>query len=147
MDHRAIVAIALGIVCATCPNYVFPAQTAHVASFTSEQAAQGQLVFYEHCAECHGADLQGVSAPALSGSARSNLGSQSPLAVKTYIYNAMPVGNVGILRSAELVEVTAFLMRQNGRRPGRTPLSLASIDRDTTTLASEAPGHKVLGGR
>ena len=34
-------------------------------SFTDEQANKGQIVFYENCAECHGAQLEGNSGPAL----------------------------------------------------------------------------------
>jgi len=122
-------------------SYALAAQsapTAQRASFTSAQAAQGRNVFYLRCAECHGADLQGVNAPALAGSERGNLDSQSPIAVESFIDAAMPIGNVGILSPDDLVNVTAFLMQQNGRSPGGAPLTLAAIKRDTAALSG---GH------
>ena len=35
--------------------------------YTNAQAARGATVYAQHCAQCHGANLQGESGPALTG--------------------------------------------------------------------------------
>ena len=40
-----------------------------VAGFTPAQAQEGSVVFKESCAQCHGGQLEGGSAPALAGPA------------------------------------------------------------------------------
>jgi mono/diheme cytochrome c family protein len=37
------------------------------ALFTNSEAAQGRIVFEQHCAACHGDDLHGKIGPALIG--------------------------------------------------------------------------------
>ena len=39
-------------------------------SYTAAQAWRGRLAYYEHCAECHGGNLGGVTGPALAGRRR-----------------------------------------------------------------------------
>jgi len=44
-----------------------PAKSTGSAPYTKQQVAQGSDVYGKDCAVCHGANLQGISAPALTG--------------------------------------------------------------------------------
>ncbi|HME22717.1 MAG TPA: c-type cytochrome [Acetobacteraceae bacterium] len=44
-----------------------PPRSAGSAPYTEQQVAQGGEVYAHKCAVCHGADLQGISAPAPTG--------------------------------------------------------------------------------
>jgi len=85
------------------------------------------------CSYCHGANLAGVFAPALAGSG-SNVPYQSPGAIYGYTSVYMPVGNAGGLRQEDYVDITAFLMQQNGRIPSSTPLTLTAINDDQSPM-------------
>lgn len=91
-------------------------------SFTDAQATKGQILFYENCAECHGATLEGNFGPALSGDG-SNVQWQSVTYVWTYMTAHMPAGNAGALRPDEYLEIMAFLLKMHGNPAGIAPLT------------------------
>src|SRR5436190_21064476 len=67
--------------------------------FTADQAQRGQAAYGEHCASCHGANLDdGPFAPPLSGmDFRQKWGDQSPEALFTRTATAMPPARPGSL--------------------------------------------------
>ncbi len=91
-------------------------------AYTDAQAVKGQILFYENCAECHGASLEGNFGPALAG-ADSNVQWETVSYVWTYMTAHMPAGNAGGLRPEEYLEIMAFLMKTHGHAPGAAPLS------------------------
>ncbi len=97
--------------------------------YTSAQAATGAKVYAANCARCHGADLEGVSGPALKGADLSAPGAEGKLTVSdifkymTNMTNLMPAGNPGSLTHDQYVDVMAFLLRENGNPIGTKPLS------------------------
>lgn len=110
-----------------------PAPPAGAASFTADQAYQGRFTFIAQCAECHGGDLQGHFGPPLQGP-DSNVPWQTPKNIWSYMTVHMPVGNAGGLPQRDYLNVMAFLMQSNGRRPGRAELSAAAIATDPAAL-------------
>src|SRR2546430_16926865 len=46
-----------------------PAASSLPAVFSTDQAKKGRQIYSASCADCHGAELEGVAAPALAGPA------------------------------------------------------------------------------
>jgi alcohol dehydrogenase (cytochrome c) len=80
------------------------------APYSAQQVAQGGSVYAKACASCHGANLQGISAPALTGPAfgRSHLNAAQ---VRTVVMQTMPLTNPGSLTPDEYASVMAYLLR------------------------------------
>jgi mono/diheme cytochrome c family protein len=94
--------------------------------YTPEQAAAGAKLYADACARCHGANLEGVSAPALKGADFSAPGAEGKLTVKDifkYTTSLMPAGNPGSLTREQYVAVMAFILKENGNPAGSKPLS------------------------
>jgi mono/diheme cytochrome c family protein len=94
--------------------------------YASGQAAAGAKLYAASCARCHGADLEGVSGPALKGADLTAPGAQGKLTVGDifkYMVNLMPAGNPGSLTHDQYVDVMAYLLRENGHPAGSRPLS------------------------
>jgi alcohol dehydrogenase (cytochrome c) len=79
------------------------------APYTKQQVAQGSEVYIKACAVCHGANLQGISAPALTGPAfgRSHL---NALQLRSVVTQTMPLTAPGSLKPNEYASVMAFLL-------------------------------------
>lgn len=107
----------------TVPTHA-PTQSA-VPSFTDEQARRGQIAFYENCAECHGAQLEGNFGPALDDS-HGNVQWESVSAVFSYLTASMPFGNAGGLPRNEYLDIMAFLLHAHGHHPGAAALTVGA---------------------
>jgi mono/diheme cytochrome c family protein len=107
-------------------SYVQGRAPAYAASgdvvFSAAQVAQGAKVFAANCASCHGANLEGVSAPALGGK-QSGLAQQSIGEAYAYISEQMPMTAPASLSSAQYLDVLAYLLDKHGRKPGTRPLT------------------------
>jgi mono/diheme cytochrome c family protein len=79
------------------------------APYTQQQVAQGSQVYAAACAICHGANLQGTSAPPLTGPGfgRSHLDASQLRGVVT---QSMPLTAPGSLKPDEYAAVMAFLL-------------------------------------
>jgi alcohol dehydrogenase (cytochrome c) len=86
------------------------------APYTLQQAAQGGEVFAKSCALCHGANLEGLSAPALTGAgfARSHL---TAAQLRTVVTQTMPLTAPGSLSPADYAAVMAFLLSRDCVEP------------------------------
>lgn len=103
------------------------------ASYTADQAWQGRLTYYAHCAECHGGGLGGNIGPALAGG-DDRTQYETGADVYAYVATHMPHGNPGGLSATEYVNVMAFLYQQHHRAPGKRPLTAATLAADATKL-------------
>ncbi len=92
-------------------------------SYNASQAVLGAKAYTQNCASCHGANLKGVSAPALVGSS-SSIASQSVSEVYTYVSQQMPMTAPGSLSTKEYVDILAYLLQKNGHHPGTHPLTM-----------------------
>jgi alcohol dehydrogenase (cytochrome c) len=86
-----------------------PQKSTGSAPYTKQQVAQGRDIYSEECAVCHGANLQGVSAPALTGPSfgRSHLTAEL---VRTIVVQTMPLTAPGSLKPDEYAAVMAYLL-------------------------------------
>ena len=117
------------------------ALAAHAAEpgvFTTAQAQRGAAVYAQHCAGCHGAELQGATAQALTGTVfaaswgKDSFSAQSmgrPFSVDDLAYfvsTVMPPGGAKQIPPDEHAAVLAFLLERNGFESGLAPLALGA---------------------
>ncbi|MEZ4726605.1 MAG: molybdopterin-dependent oxidoreductase [Caldilineaceae bacterium] len=77
-------------------------------------AAAGQQVYRNECANCHGPDGQGTLAPAVIGSDARLETYDTARGLYNYIRSSMPQDNPGSLTDQQYLEVTAYLLVENG---------------------------------
>ena len=102
------------------------AQTAKPALYTADQATAGAAVYSQACAACHGAQMEGVAAPALKGSAFGDMANAQGLtgdALLDVVANTMPQSDPGSLKPEEFAAVTAYILQQNGYPAGTVALT------------------------
>ncbi|MGA8473802.1 MAG: cytochrome c [Candidatus Cybelea sp.] len=93
-----------------------------VPSFTADQANKGQILFYENCAECHGAQLEGNAGPALDAT-HGNVQWETVSFVFSYMSAFMPAGNAHGLSPDDYLNIMAFLLRAHGHHAGGAALT------------------------
>ena len=82
---------------------------------TLEQLKRGETTYFLACAMCHGDRLEGVSAMALSGEDFHTLYRPlPPRALHDLIRDTMPYDHRGTLSAQEVLDVTAYLLHENG---------------------------------
>jgi alcohol dehydrogenase (cytochrome c) len=91
-------------------------------SYTAAQAERGAEAYAEHCASCHGPNLDdGAFAPALSGiDFRRRWAAPQPLFAA--MSEKMPPTRPGSLGEKIYVDLLALLLQENGVRPGEREL-------------------------
>jgi mono/diheme cytochrome c family protein len=92
------------------------ASAAALATFTAEQADRGERVFTSVCSVCHGRNE--FRGPIFSLTWRVE-----PVGhLFEHISATMPQDNPGSLAPDEYASIVAYMLRLNGRRPGRREL-------------------------
>jgi len=102
------------------------AQSAKPALYTADQATAGAAVYSQACAACHGAQMEGVAAPALKGSVFGEMATAQGLTADSLldvIANTMPQSDPGSLKPEEYSAVTAYILQQNGYPAGTAALA------------------------
>ena len=106
--------------------------------FTNGEAAQGRIVFKQHCAACHGDDLRGKIGPALVG---PSLGSASDHTTVSIMFNViafeMPADEPASLTRQNYADVMAYILQRNGYPADAHPLSYAAAQASDTPLISQ----------
>jgi mono/diheme cytochrome c family protein len=96
--------------------------------YTADQAAAGARLYAANCSGCHGANLRGVSAPALIGNAFTSQWTDEPASdVYMMMSSNMPPSAPGSLTRADYLAIMAYILQQNKYPPGRTPLTEARL--------------------
>ncbi|GAC1567471.1 MAG: hypothetical protein NVS2B3_05800 [Vulcanimicrobiaceae bacterium] len=121
-----IAPFALGLALFVSGATVLSAAPPKHVTYSASQAAQGRTLYYGKCAMCHGANLEGISGPALKGP-DSNLKAQTVSAVYTYTTVQMPVGNAGGLPKGDYVKLMAFILQNNGVPAGPKAATAESL--------------------
>jgi len=106
-----------------------PAAATAPAYYTAAQAAAGAKLYGAHCSTCHGAKLEGITAPALRGDSPAS--SQSVAEVYEFMTEQMPMGKPGSLSPAQYAALMAYLLHQNGFRAGTARLTGAAAAKIT----------------
>ncbi len=86
-----------------------PSKSTGSAPYTAQQVAQGSQIYAKECALCHGANLQGLSAPALTGPSfgHSHLNAAQ---LRSVVTQRMPLTAPGSLPADQYAAVMAFLL-------------------------------------
>ena len=119
----AIAAAAIALV--SLPRHA-GAQDAKPALYTADQATAGATVYQQSCASCHGAGLEGVSAPALKGAAFGDMATAQGLTADSLLdvtAASMPQSDPGSLKPEDYNAVVAYILQQNGYPAGAAPLA------------------------
>ena len=109
------------------------AGAAGASVYTKAQAGAGAKTYAAQCSRCHGDKLQGVSAPALTGSG-SGLAGDTVAVAYTFISTQMPAGNPGSLSSTEYSNVLAYILSRNGHAAGTVSLTPATAKKSTLKI-------------
>jgi polar amino acid transport system substrate-binding protein len=94
------------------------------ALYTAQQATAGAAVYAQSCASCHGANLQGVAAPALAGKdfQKTAIADKYTVSIiRTIATQNMPLSNPGSLSDAQYANVMAYLLAANCYPAGSKP--------------------------
>jgi mono/diheme cytochrome c family protein len=92
--------------------------------YIEAQSARGKALYGEQCADCHGAKLQGVTAPALAGEGFvSSWNGLSADDVFEYMKRSMPRGDAaGSLSREQTADILAYMLTANGFPAGKKDL-------------------------
>ena len=97
--------------------------------FTAAQATSGAATYAAQCSQCHGAQLQGGSGPALGGASfRSSIAASYTNAGKllAFVKAQMPANAPGSLSATQYAGVVAYVLQRNGFAPNATSLTFAN---------------------
>lgn len=121
------------------------ASVAASPSFDRAQVQHGKRLYASNCAKCHGADMQGITAPALSGAAFAPASNAHLTIGGVYAYMAtnMPADRPGKLKDQEYADIMAFLLNANGYAPGGGKTTADSLKASATPLNAgpQSPLH------
>jgi alcohol dehydrogenase (cytochrome c) len=99
------------------------------APYTAEQVTAGAAVYAQHCAICHGVQLQGVAAPAMAGPAFAR--TKPTLAqLHTVVTKNMPLTAPGTLPAADYAAIMAYMLSYDCVKPsggGKTPFPTGDV--------------------
>jgi mono/diheme cytochrome c family protein len=109
--------------------------------YTQEQAKRGDALYAEHCASCHGADMNGGEmAPGLTGgefSANWNDLSLGDLFERMRV--SMPQNAPGSLSRAQNADILAYILSKGNYPAGKTELPQATDVLNTIKFVSSKP--------
>jgi len=114
--------------------------------YSDAQAQQGQPIYNQSCAGCHGADLQSGSSPALKGERFHGMARAQSLTVASLlrvVQQTMPKDNPGSLSSEQYEAVVAYILKQNGYTSG--PMPLRANETGLTVSLAQAPTSPLAG--
>ncbi len=100
-----------------------------LVAFTEEQAAQGERVFTEQCASCHGYALEGFElAPSLSGNFFSRRWGNRPVDDLAASIRRMPPTASDGLTDETYSQLLAYILQKNGVDAGNIPIPVQLAD-------------------
>ncbi len=109
--------------------------------YTNDQAAQGQAIYTQQCAMCHGPSLAGSGqTPALAGPVfLKNWIGQTVGDLSSKLQATMPATSPGSLKPDQVSELVAFILKSNHYPAGKT--KLPSDSASLNNIHFEAPGR------
>jgi len=112
---------------------------AQSVGFSAEQAARGQRVYGAQCASCHGAALEGATAPALVGARFVQSWAEKGASDFYYIVRTtMPKPAVGSLSGKDYADLFTFVLERNGMAAGTRQFDGSAAMLKTIDLAALA---------
>ena len=122
-----------------------PAASSLPAVFSTDQAKRGRQIYSASCAACHGAELEGVAAPALAGPAFVRRWEPPERSASDLLYvlrTSMPKLAMGSLRPDDYLAVFAYLLQRNGWPAGSRQFDAS----DTLLRLIRFDGHSTSPG-
>ncbi|KVH62986.1 cytochrome C [Burkholderia sp. MSMB1072] len=112
-----------------------------VPSFDQAQVQHGKKLYTDACAKCHGDQLEGNTAPALSGESFAPEGKSHITVGGIFLYMSsnMPADRPGKMTAQEYEDLMAFLLYSNGYDASKTKL--------TADIANASKAPLVAGPR
>lgn len=113
-------------------------------TFDAAQVEHGKTLYGNACAKCHGANLEGDTAPALSGPSFAPL-SHSHLTIGGvfgYMATNMPADQPGKLKDDDYADLMAFLLASNGYAASKNKLTADTARASAAPLVVGPAGHK-----
>src|SRR5215470_779768 len=95
-------------------------------AFTEEQVQRGKSIYQKNCQDCHGSTLDNGEfggAPLKGSYFRQHWGSGDVSALFGFVNTLMPPDRPGRLTAQSYVDVTAFLLSNNGYAAGNEELT------------------------
>jgi S-disulfanyl-L-cysteine oxidoreductase SoxD len=95
-------------------------------AFTQAQVQRGKSIYQKNCQDCHGSTLDNGEfggAPLKGSYFRQHWGSGDVSALFEYVNTLMPPDRPGQLSPQSYVDLTAFLLSNNGYAPGAEELT------------------------
>jgi alcohol dehydrogenase (cytochrome c) len=105
--------------------------------YSDAQALRGQALFDEHCPACHGAQLQGSAAVALSGDTFKAHWADGQHTVDDLFYvmrTQMPFTEPGKLSRQQYIDIAAYVLKVNGYPAGAVELPPVGAELKKMTL-------------
>ena len=101
-----------------------PSRSTWSGVYSAAQAERGLKVYFATCSQCHGPDMSGIdSAPPLTGGKfAANWNGVTLGAMVERIRISMPQNAPGTLTRADIADVTAYILQQNGFPVGESEL-------------------------
>ncbi len=93
--------------------------------YTKEQAERGHQLYDAQCADCHGTKLEGTTSTPLTGPPFIASWGRPDLTLDDFFYivrKTMPKDAAGSLTREQYADVVAYILQQNGFRPGEREL-------------------------
>ena len=126
MDRRAAVSAALALLAAATVQASAQVREQRPPAFTEEQVQRGKAVYQKNCQDCHGSTLDNGEfggAPLKGSYFRQHWGSGDVSALFGYVNTLMPPDRPGQLSAQSYVDLTAFLLSNNGYAAGTEELT------------------------
>jgi mono/diheme cytochrome c family protein len=124
-SRRAIVVLAALAVATVAATTTAGAQQRPPA-FTEEQVARGKSIYQKNCQDCHGSTLDNGEfggAPLKGSYFRQHWGAGDVSGLFGYMNTLMPPDRPGQLSAQSYVDLTAFLLSNNGYAAGAEELT------------------------
>lgn len=118
-----LVALAISIALAGSPSDAADGAQADALPVEEIQIEAGRDGYAQHCAVCHGPQLEGMAHfPPLRGATFQRRWTERTLGeLYTYVHDLMPLGAGGSLDEDTYAAVVAYLLSRNGVEAGETP--------------------------
>jgi mono/diheme cytochrome c family protein len=117
---------AFALAAALCVSAATPSAAQTGPSFTAEQVERGRIAYNQNCQECHGSTLDNGEfggAPLKGSYFRQHWGAGDVSGLFGYMNTLMPPDRPGQLSAQSYVDLTAFLLSNNGYAAGAEELT------------------------
>lgn len=141
----AILVIAPATAQVRDPGIGMVPHTSNESWYSPEQAERGELSYNQHCARCHGVELEGVIgyAPALVGHTFWNRwGGRGLDRLFHFTKGLMPLDRPASLADDTYADILAFMLQENGLPPGAVDLPPDTEQIGRLTIPTEAPDQQ-----